>query len=287
MFDRYGDDVFATAANNKTTPQRREVPASRGLVVEEPLSGWVGAVTRVDRTAGMFTVTLEDRHGRCKAFPLTDEFWLDGQPITLIRPVPIAKVVKPKVTASGSIAAPSQRAKVARASRLWVEGRHDAELIEHVWGDDLRDAGVVVELLDGVDNLAAQLAEFAPSAANRAGVLVDHLVAGTKETRLVQAAIAAYQDDAVMVRGHKFIDIWQAIKPERLGLKQWPVVSRDIEWKYGILTALGWPHATQTDIANGWHRILQQVRDYRDLEPSLLAPVEELIDFVTIPPSTS
>ena len=266
---------------NNAAPQRRQVPANKGLVVEEPLSGWVGAVMRVDKTAGMFTVTLEDRHGRHRAFPLSDEFWLDGQPIALIRPISPPAGAKPKLTASGSVAAPTQRAKTARASRLWVEGRHDAELIEHVWGDDLRDVGVVVELLDGVDNLAEYLADFGPTATKRAAVLVDHLVPGTKESRLVQAAISSYPDDAVLVRGHKFIDIWQAVKPERIGLKQWPQVSRDIEWKYGILTALGWPHVTQNDIAAGWHRILSRVRDFRDLEPSLLAPVEELIDFVT------
>ena len=40
-----------------------------------------------------------------------------------------------------STAAPSAapvRARVARASRIFVEGRHDAELVEKVWGDDLR-----------------------------------------------------------------------------------------------------------------------------------------------------
>ena len=58
-------------------------------------------------------------------------------------------------TASGSIAAPQQRAKVAKASRIYVEGKHDAELVEKIWGDDLRDVGVVVEYLEGVDDLPA------------------------------------------------------------------------------------------------------------------------------------
>lgn len=263
--------------------QRRQVPANKGLVVEEPLSGWVGAVLRVERVGGMFTVTLEDRSGRCRAFPLADEFWLDGQPVLLTRPAARPVTAQTKRTASGSVAAPAQRAKTARASRLWVEGRHDAELIEHVWGDDLRDAGVVVELLNGVDNLAANLAEFKPTANRRIGVLVDHLILGTKETHLVQAAIEGYPMHAILARGHKFVDIWQAVKPERLGLRKWPVVPRNIEWKIGILNALGWPHSTKADIANGWHRILSQVRNYRDLEPALLAPVEELIDFVTEP----
>ncbi|MEZ5262992.1 MAG: DUF3097 family protein [Acidimicrobiales bacterium] len=67
------------------------------------------------------------------------------------------------MTASGSIAPERRAARVARASRIWVEGRHDAELLEKVWGDDLRHEGVVVELLDGVDHLADQLRRFGPA----------------------------------------------------------------------------------------------------------------------------
>ena len=262
----------------------RQVLAIRGLVVEEPLTGWVGAITRVEKTAGMYVVTLEDNHRRLRTFPLTDQFWIDGEPITLVRQITQQlNNSKPKITASGSVAAPnSQRAKTARASRIWVEGRHDAELIEQVWGDDLREVGVVVEMLDGVDNLSTRLHDFAPTLNQRVGVLVDHLIAGTKESRLVENAIGGCPAGSVMVRGHKFVDIWQAIRPARLGMAAWPTIPHHIEWKQGILAHLGWPYATQTDIANGWKRILRQVRNYRDLEPSLLGPVEELIDFVTV-----
>ena len=48
-----------------------------------------------------------------------------------------------------------------------------------------------------------------------------------------------------------------------------------------MLGALGWPHATQADVAAGWRRILGTVRSWTDLEPALLGRVEELIDFVT------
>ena len=34
-----------------------------------------------------------------------------------------------------------------------MEGKHDAELVEKVWGHDLRIEGVVVEPLHGVDDL--------------------------------------------------------------------------------------------------------------------------------------
>ena len=57
---------------------------------------------------------------------------------------------------------------MARASRILVEGVHDAELVEKVWGDDLRVEGVVVERLDGMDHLAAVVA-FRPGPAGASG----------------------------------------------------------------------------------------------------------------------
>lgn len=170
---------------------------------------------------------------------------------------------------------------MARASRIWVEGRHDAELVEHVWGDDLRELGVVVEILDGVDHLRERLAEFAPTPRTRIGALVDHLVAGSKESRIAQQCIETFGEDAVAIAGHPFVDVWQAVKPQRLGLSSWPQVPRGTDIKVGSLQALGLPAASQTDIAQGWKHILRQVRDWRDLEPGLLGPVESLIDFVT------
>jgi len=85
----------------------------------------------------------------------------------------------------------------------------------------------------------------------------------------------------VLVVGHPFIDIWQAVKPERVGLKKWPDIPRSIEWKKGIAQALRQPHENQEDIARLWQRILGRVRTYADLEPALLGRVEQLIDFVT------
>src|SRR5699024_3520445 len=89
----------------------------------------------------------------------------------------------------------------------------------------------------------------------------------------------------VLIVGHPYIDIWQAVKPARLGLDAWPQVPRDIEIKVGICQALGWPHADQADIARAWKRILGAVDGYADLEPALLGRVEELIDFVTAAPN--
>ena len=250
-----------------------EVPAERDLVVERA-DGFVGAVVGVAKQ----TVELEDRTGRVRAFPLGPGFLIDGEPVILV--VPRAAPVPAARTASGSRAVPQERARVARASRIYVEGRHDAELLEKVWGADLRVEGVVVELLDGADNLPDVLAEFGPRPGRRAGVLLDHLVAGSKESRLAERVAGEH----VLVLGHPFVDVWQAVKPARLGLTAWPVVPRGIEWKHGVCAALGWPHDDPADVAAAWQRILGTVRGYGDLEPALLGRVEELIDFVTATP---
>jgi len=281
---RYPDDVLAgDSPHHRRRPASRDEPAVRGLVVEEVTTGWVGAVVRTEKSGGVHLVVLEDRKGRTRSFPLGPGFWVDGEPVRLVPPVLAPARTAPTRTASGSRAVAAAPARVARASRLWVEGKHDAELVEKIWGDDLRVEGVVVELLDGVDHLADVLAEFRPTRAHRAGVLVDHLVAGSKERRLVDAAVARFDPAAVLVVGHPFVDVWQAVRPARLGLSAWPTIPRDVEWKRGILAHLGWPCASQADVAQGWARILRSVTTYADLEPALLGRVEELIDFVTAP----
>jgi len=276
--DRYGFDVLSSDPHQRPKPP--DIPAKSGLVVEDVETGWVGAVVRVERSSGMHIVVLEDRHGKTRSFPLGGGFWIDGRAVHLIPPPASVELSIPSRTASGSVAVTSQRARVARGSRIWVEGRHDAELIEKVWGDDLRAEGIVVEILDGADHLLDHLYVFAPSPQRRVGVLVDHLVPGSKESRLAAEAHAAFED--VLVIGHPFVDVWEAVKPERVGLAQWPAIPRHIEWKRGILEALGRPNQNQTDVAEGWKWILSQVRDFRDLDATLLGRVEELIDFTTV-----
>ncbi|MER5770092.1 DUF3097 domain-containing protein [Streptomyces sp. NPDC001985] len=245
-----------------------EVPADPDLVVEEVTTGFCGAVVGCE--AG--TVTLEDRFGKHRVFPLAPRgFLLEGRVVTLVRPArgPVAATR----TASGSVAVPGARARVARAGRIYVEGRHDAELVERVWGDDLRIEGVVVEYLEGVDDLPAIVREFDPGPDARLGVLVDHLVPGSKESRIASAVTG----DHVLVTGHPFIDIWEAVKPSSVGIAAWPRVPRGQDWKTGVCRALGWPENTGA----AWQHILARVGSYRDLEPALLGRVEELIDFVT------
>ncbi|MEU5216033.1 DUF3097 domain-containing protein [Streptomyces sp. NPDC020807] len=250
-----------------------EIPADHDLVVEEVSTGFCGAVIRCE--AG--TVTLEDRFGKHRVFPMSPRgFLLDGQVVTLIRPAPASAPSRPTRTASGSIAVPGARARVARAGRIYVEGRHDAELVERVWGDDLRVEGVVVEYLEGVDDLPAVVADFAPAPDARLGVLVDHLVPGSKESRIAARVTGA----DVLVVGHPYIDVWEAVKPSSVGIPAWPAVPRGQDWKTGVCRALGWPHDNTGAV---WQHILSKVTSYKDLEPQLLGRVEELIDFVTAP----
>lgn len=254
-----------------------DVPATVDLVIEESESGWCGSIVAIDKRS----VALEDRKGKVRHFPFGAGFLIDGQPVRLTPPSHAGAPTR-VITASGSIAATDSRARTARASRIFVEGRHDAELIEKVWGDDLRTEGVVVEYLDGVDHLAEELDAHPPTPTRRIGVLVDHLVAGSKETSIVEAIRAGKHGAHLLVVGHPYIDVWQAVKPTRLGLTAWPQIPRDTEWKQGICAALGLPHATQADIGRAWKHILGTVHSYADLEPALLGRVEELIDFVTV-----
>jgi DUF3097, C-terminal domain/DUF3097, N-terminal domain len=258
----YSRDILS----GKPKRQIPELAAEPGLVVEDPASGFCGAVVKIEQG----NVVLEDRHGRHRLFPMTPAgFLLDGRPVTLVKPAPAPK--KPRTSASGSVKVEGLKARTARASRIWVEGIHDAELVERVWGHDLRVEGIVVQPLDGIDDLATHVAQFQPGPQRRLGVLVDHLVTGSKESRIV----AAVTDPNVMITGHPYVDIWQAVKPASLGITAWPTVPRGTPWKERICAQLGWGEP-----ADGWRRVLAGVQGFRDLETPLIGSVERLIDFV-------
>ena len=303
-------------ANNDWRRRRviPEVDAEIDLVVEDAESGFCGAVVGFELGA----VVLEDRHGKRRNFPFAPAgFLLDGRTVTLRRPAaPTARSSLRQRTASGSIAVPGAPARVARASRIWVEGIHDAALVERIWGDDLRIEGVVVEPLDGIDDLAGAVSaflaqarsergearglggergerrgprglggergeprglgrSFGPGPSSRLGVLVDHLVPGSKESRIVASVASPY----VLVTGHPYVDIWQAVKPARLGFAAWPVIPPGRPWKEGVCAALG-----VAEPAELWRRILASVSSFRDVETPLIGAMERLIDFVTEPP---
>ena len=145
--------------------------------------------------------------------------------------------------------------------------------------------------------------------------ILDHLVPGSKESRIAESAM---RFDSVLVLGHPYVDVWQAVKPSVLGLRQWPAVPKSEDIKLGTLHRIGWlprlleeasgdveerglpvrmlsrksrpaylgeasREVLQAATGLGWARILGAVRTYKDLEPSLLGRIEELIDFVTAP----
>ena len=274
--DRYATDVLASGWQKAGKPVSTELAVTAGQVLEDATTGFVGAVVRVERGI----VVLEDRRGKLRSFPLGAGLLFEGKPVTAVVATRAATSA-PRRTASGSVAGPAERAKVALPSRIYVEGRHDAELVERIWGEDLRHVGVVVEYLGGIDDLPAIVAEFGPQRGRRLGVLADHLVPGSKETRIAQQVERGPHGEFVQVLGHPYVDIWQAVKPERVGLKVWPQIPRDVEWKHGICEVLRLPHADQADIAAAWKKILGRVRSWSDLERPLLTTVEQLIDFVT------
>ena len=68
---QYGSDVLADGQSGRSGRRRasREIPkveAERGLVVEDSEGRFCGAVVGYEKGA----VTLEDRHGNRRAFPL-------------------------------------------------------------------------------------------------------------------------------------------------------------------------------------------------------------------------
>lgn len=250
------------------SPTYPTVPARPGLVVEHRASGVVGSI----RSFNDQIVVLRDRHDVDR--PLHNQpggFLIDGQPTTLVPPTAVRRPAG--TTASGSLAADARRARVARASRILVEGVHDAELVEKVWGDDLRDLGVVVERLDGMDDLADVVRDLDPAPGRRLGVLLDHLVAGSKESR----AADQVRHPHVLVTGTPFVDVWEAVRPGVAGIDAWPDVPRGVPWKAGVLEALG----IAAHAGEFWKHLLGSVRSYADLDPALVGAVERLIDFVT------
>ncbi len=264
---RYERDILDDVAEARRRVPYPTVEVEMGLVVEDRASGFVGDVVRWNYDA----ITLRDRKQHLRHFTWKPGgFLLEGVPVTLARPAQRRSAI-PRVTASGSIAADgTTAARVARASRIWVEGKHDAELLEHVWGDDLRELGVVVEPMHGADDLSVAVREFGPGEQRRLGVLLDHLVEGSKEFRIA----AAVDHPAVLVAGHPFVDVWAGIRPKVVGLATWPDVAMGQPWKEGVCAALG------VDLEGFWPRLRNRVTTYADLEPELVGAVERLIDFV-------
>jgi len=219
-------------------------------------------------------VVLRTADGRQHTFENhAGAFAHQGETVTLVRaPSPSSQAPATRTSAAGGIVAVDQQARVARASRLWVEGDHDARLLERVWGDELRELGIVVEPMGGIDDLVAAVAEFGPGPTRQLAILVDHLVPRSKESRLAERV----QGEHVLVVGHPFVDIWQCVRPRSMGIEAWPTVPMDEEWKAGVCRRLGWG-----DPRDGWRRVLSAVSTFADLEPQLVGAVETALDQLT------
>jgi len=257
------------------------VDARPGMRVLHRSSGFVGELVALEGDR----LTLRSPTGRERGFSNeAGAFAVDGATVRLVPPrtdPDTTSAVAPHLadarvtdrhTASGSREIVGARARVARAGRILVEGVHDAELVEQVWGDDLRIEGVVVERLDGADHLAATLTALQPGPRRRVGVLLDHLVAGSKESRIAATVGGAH----VLVTGTPYVDVWAAVRPSVFGIERWPDVPMGTDWKTGAAAALG-----LDDPREAWRRIRASVSSWKDLEQPLVGAVEALIDFVT------
>ena len=257
--------------------------ATPGLPVSHRTSGFAGRLVALDGD----DVVVAGQTGLQKRFRnAPGSFAVGGQAVHLVPPPPAAagpdplaggRVSATRRTASGSRAVVGARARVAQPSRILVEGVHDAELVEKVWGDDLRVEGVVVERLDGIDHLADVVADFSPGPGRRLGVLVDHLVTGSKEARLA----AEVRHPHVLVTGTPYIDVWEAVRPVVVGLRAWPQIPRGVPWKEGVCAELG-----VAEPGVFWRKLLNTVSTWNDLETPFVRAVEQLIDFVTDPGAT-
>ena len=247
------------------------VEAEIDLVVEDPSSGFVGAVVRCEKDV----VHLEDRFGKVRGYPLGPGFWVDGRPVVLVRPKQ-AGPVRPDAQRLGldlrgrrpGAGRPRRAASTSRASTTPSWSRRSGATTCAI-------EGVVVEPLHGVDDLPAIVKEFRPTQGRRLGVLVDHLVRGSKESRIAEQITGEH----ALVVGHPFIDIWQAVKPSVVGIKAWPVdpEGRALE---GRRLHGAWAGRT-TPATSGRSASSPACSSFTDLEPELLGRVEELIDFVT------
>jgi len=257
--------------------------ARPGLPVAHRSSGFAGRVVGLEGD----DVVVAGQTGLQKRFRnAPGSFSVGGQAVHLVPPPPPAagpdtlaggRVSATRRTASGSRAVIGAKARVAQPSRILVEGIHDAELVEKVWGDDLRVEGVVVERLDGIDHLADVVGDFSPGPGRRLGVLVDHLVAGSKEARLA----AGVRHPHLLVTGTPYVDVWEAIRPAVVGLKGWPQIPKGVPWKEGVCAELG---VAEPGVL--WRKLLNTVSTWNDLETPFVRAVEQLIDFVTDPGAT-
>src|SRR3954468_7464141 len=106
----YGSDVLNTDWRAPRRGRAVEIEADKGLVVEEVTTDWGGEIVAVERD--LDTVTLEDRRGRRRTFPLGPGFLLEGVPVILRPPVRSGPAGPPAPRAT-----PADRVRLGRGAR--------------------------------------------------------------------------------------------------------------------------------------------------------------------------
>ena len=155
------DDVIGDHAAAREYPRLEVTP---GLELTHRPSRVTGVVVRFTQNQ---RIVLSDQDGNLHDFkPHPGVLLHRGNPVELVVAERLLSSTT-RITASGSIGVRIDESKVAQASRIWVEGTHDAELIEKIWGDDLRVEGIVVEPLHGVNDLCDRIAAFHPAPRRR------------------------------------------------------------------------------------------------------------------------
>jgi len=270
--DPYGDILADESAGGQRSADRyKKVAARPGLELSHRSTGLRG---RLVKFTGELVVLKDHSGGRHTFEHHPGAFAHRGETVVLVAPTRSTPASAVRRTAAGGVVRTDAPARVARASRLWVEGVHDARFMERVWGDELRELGIVVEPLGGIDDLPERVAGFAPGPGRHLAVLVDHLVPGSKEARLAERVRGPH----VLVVGHPHVDIWQCVRPRALGIDGWPHVPIGEDWKAGICRRLGWGTPPE-----GWRRVISAVDSFADLEPELVGAVEMALDVLAPP----
>ena len=119
------------------------------------------------------------------------------------------------------------------------------------------------------------IADFGPSEDAKLGVLVDHLVPRSKEARIAERCRSEY----VAIEGHKFVDVWQAVRPHVLGIGRWPEIPIGEDWKTGIVQRVG-SAIGANEARDFWRELLRRTRTIADLEATFVGAVESILDFL-------
>jgi hypothetical protein len=251
MDDRYGSDVLAQGWRERGAKVAVDVPAEKDLVVEVA-DGFCGAVTRIE--GGQ--VELEDYRGRRRLFPMGAGFMIDGEPVRLVHPARAG-------TAGARRSAPPRdpsRSTIPCAHRAAEPDPRRAGTTPSSWR---RSGGTICAPRASSWSTCRSrpagglLAAAPPRRDRRYGVLVDHLVPGSKETRIVEQIMRGPHGAHLRIVGHPYIDVWQCVTPTAMGIRAWPGSRAARNGRPGS-AAPRLAGRSQADIAHAWKRILSR-----------------------------